>query len=295
MFLSGASAVRLPVLTESATDPSGITYYYAILARLIATDLSWQESTQYLGDFLPRRSDLPGSDALPVAEPMDLLLAVTTEEVRLTGSGTDVTAIHAGARPGLVEAVNEMRRSRARVTALGHDEEQARITDSEVSLSRAARLLAESFLPPPVATELARLLAAAGAAHQPVRLGLSVNAEAAWLPWEALPVPDGRGPLVLHPLGNLYRKTDAAPARVLPSPLRIVVAIAAPDTGDGPVLDYEQELLSLLAAVAVRPTGCCRREGGALRHAGGDPCRTGPSPSPRAAHPRIRFPGRPSP
>ena len=35
---------RLPVLTESITDPSGISYYYAILARLLATDLSWQDS-----------------------------------------------------------------------------------------------------------------------------------------------------------------------------------------------------------------------------------------------------------
>ena len=36
---------KLPVLTESASDPSGITYYYTILARLLATDLSWQDST----------------------------------------------------------------------------------------------------------------------------------------------------------------------------------------------------------------------------------------------------------
>jgi cellulose biosynthesis protein BcsQ len=35
---------RLPVLTESITDPSLISYYYAILARLIKTDLSWEDS-----------------------------------------------------------------------------------------------------------------------------------------------------------------------------------------------------------------------------------------------------------
>ena len=34
-----------------------------------------------------------------------------------------------------------------------------------------------------------------------------------------------------HPLISLYRKTDAAPGRLLPGPLRIVVAIAASDTG----------------------------------------------------------------
>ena len=35
---------RLPVLEESASDPSAISYYYSILARLLATDLSWLDS-----------------------------------------------------------------------------------------------------------------------------------------------------------------------------------------------------------------------------------------------------------
>ena len=99
------------------------------------------------------------------------------------------------------------------------------------------------------AAELAKVLAAAERAHQPVRLGLAVPPELAGLPWEALPSPDGRGPLALHPLVSVYRKTDAAAARRLPGPLRIVVAIAAPDTGGGPVLDYERELRNVLAAV----------------------------------------------
>ena len=76
------------------------------------------------------------------------------------------------------------------------------------------------------------------------------------MPWEALPGPDGRGPLALHPLVSLYRKTDAAAGRVLPGPLRIVVAIAAPDTGGGLLLDYERELRNVLAAVrAARQDG----------------------------------------
>ena len=81
------------------------------------------------------------------------------------------------------------------------------------ALGRAARLLAESFLPGPVAAELGRVLAAAERAHQPVRLGLTVPPELAGLPWEALPRPDGRGPLALHPLVSLFRKTDAAGGR----------------------------------------------------------------------------------
>jgi MinD-like ATPase involved in chromosome partitioning or flagellar assembly len=35
---------RLPVLTESLTDPSRISYYYTTLARLLANDLSWPDS-----------------------------------------------------------------------------------------------------------------------------------------------------------------------------------------------------------------------------------------------------------
>jgi hypothetical protein len=110
-------------------------------------------------------------------------------------------------------------------------------------------LLGESFLPEPVHSELGKVLAAVERAHQPVRLGLAVPPGLAGLPWEAMPSPDGRGPLALHPLVSLYRRTDTAAGRVLPGPLRIVVAIAAPDTGGGPVLDYERELRNVLAAV----------------------------------------------
>lgn len=40
---------RLPVLAESISDPSLISYYYAILARLIETDLSWPDSASAAG------------------------------------------------------------------------------------------------------------------------------------------------------------------------------------------------------------------------------------------------------
>ncbi len=125
----------------------------------------------------------------------------------------------------------------------------------ELPAGRAGRLLAESFLPGPVAAALETVLAGAERAHQLVRVGLEVPPELAGLPWEALPAPDGRGPLALHPLVSVYRKTGAAPARRLPGPLRIVVAIAAPDTGGGPVLDYERELRNVLAAVRAARQG----------------------------------------
>ncbi|MCA1676483.1 MAG: hypothetical protein LC799_31360, partial [Actinobacteria bacterium] len=70
-----------------------------------------------------------------------------------------------------------------------------------------------------------------------------------WLPWEALPDPMSGWPLALQPLVTVYRKLAAQPVRVVPGPLRIVVAIAAPDTGGGAALDYERELRNVLAAV----------------------------------------------
>ena len=117
-----------------------------------------------------------------------------------------------------------------------------------VSLGRARRLLGESFLPGPVA------MSSSGywerRRRRTSRSGWAWRCRAQWagLPWEALPGPDGR-PLALHPLVSVYRKTPAAPGRVLAGPLRIVVAIASPDSGGGPVLDYERELRNVLAAV----------------------------------------------
>ena len=181
--------------------------------------------------------------------PVHLVLAVTGDQVRLTGGGIDVSAGHGGVGAGMAEAVNETRRSRSRLSVPTRSRAEAEASAGEVPLSRAGRLLGESFLPEPVEDELGRVLAAAERAYQPVRLGLAVPPGLAGLPWEALLCPDGRGPLALHPLVSLYRKTETAAARLLPGPLRIVVAIAAPDTGGGAVLDYERELRNVLAAV----------------------------------------------
>ena len=185
----------------------------------------------------------------PLTGPVDLLLTVTADRVRLAGPGIEVAADHGGVRSGLAEAVNETRRSRARTGLPVRAPEETEVPVGGLSLGRAARLLGESFLPEPILGELAKVLSAAEGAHQPVRLGLAVPQELAGLPWEALPSPDGRGLLALHPLVSLYRKTEAAAARLLPGPLRIVVAIAASDTGGGAVLDYERELRNVLAAV----------------------------------------------
>jgi cellulose biosynthesis protein BcsQ len=64
---------RLPVLTESAADPSSITYYYTLLARLLATDLSWHDSTSSQ----PVSSPLP--DASSLQEPLRVFISHTSE------------------------------------------------------------------------------------------------------------------------------------------------------------------------------------------------------------------------
>jgi hypothetical protein len=184
----------------------------------------------------------------PSAGPVNLLLTVTADRVRLTGPGTDVAAGHRGVSAGLAQAVDEARRARARAGRTLDPQPQDAGQPEEFSLARAGRLLGELFLPGPVTAELGRVLERAGRAHQPVRLGLAVPPELAGLPWEALPGPGG-GPLALDPLVRLYRKTETGACRVLPGPLRIVVAIAAPDDSGGGLVDYERHLRSVIAAV----------------------------------------------
>lgn len=165
--------------------------------------------------------------APPLAGPADLLLEVTTDQVRLTGPGVNVTAGHGGVRSGLVEAVNEIRRDRSRAGLPDRADTVTAAPPGLVSLDRAGRLLGESFLPAPVRDQLEETLKAAVAAHQPVRLGLAVPPQWAGLPWEALPGPDGRA-LALHPMVSVYRKAPTAAGRRLAGPLRVLVAIASP-------------------------------------------------------------------
>ena len=207
----------------------------------------WVARSEDLAALLDGIADAPLVRA-PLAGPADLLLEVTADRVRLAGAGTEVTAAHGGVRPGLVEAVNEVRRDRSRGGLPARADTGTGSPVELVSLGRAGQLLGESFLPGPVTEALSRVLTLAESAHQPVRLGLVVPAPWAGLPWEALPGPDGR-PLALNPLASVYRRGRAGAGRRLAGPLRIVVAIASPENGSGPLLDYEKELRNVLAAV----------------------------------------------
>ncbi|MFI5914033.1 CHAT domain-containing protein [Dactylosporangium sp. NPDC051541] len=181
-----------------------------------------------------------------------MLFAVTESTVRLAGAGEDVAAAHGGVRPGLVHALHDVRRERIRAGEVPlRDLAPAQAPGTGpglVSLRRAGELLAESFLPEPVASTLRRLVERATREFAVLRVGVEAPGLAG-LPWEALPDPVTGRPLALHPHVVVYRCTAATAPALLAGPLRIVVAIASPDHGGGPLLDYEHELRAVLAAV----------------------------------------------
>ena len=189
------------------------------------------------------------------SDAIDLVLTVTSQEVRLAGSSVDVSAAHGGVRPGLVLAIEEVQRNRIEAGLIGHGDAFTESMNYGAALCRVGRLLAESFLPGAVAGEFARVLREADRAHVPVRVGLVLPPELAGLPWEALAEPCDELPLALHPLITVYRRVDAGEVGQVPGPLRIMVAIAAPDGGGGGVLDYEQELRNVIASVRTARQG----------------------------------------
>ncbi|GAA4250248.1 CHAT domain-containing protein [Dactylosporangium darangshiense] len=187
----------------------------------------------------------------PRGTPLDVTLTVSDATVRLTGADVDVSAPHGGVRPGLSNALQDVRLERIRrggVAVVRDVEPEAGGAPGLVSLRRAGELLAESFLPAPVAEALRRLLQRATRDFLALRIGVDAPGLAA-LPWEALRDPVSAQPLALHPHVVVYRCSRATAPALLAGPLRIVVAIASPDVGGGPLLDYEHELRAVLAAV----------------------------------------------
>ena len=105
-----------------------------------------------------------------------------------------------------------------------------------------------------------------------LELGLEVAGQPlSDLPWEALQLPDASGeiseaggsPLVLHRNVAAYRLIGGlgtAPVHKVRGPLRLLVAIASPETAEAELLDYEAELARIVAAVEPART---RGHGGA--------------------------------
>ena len=209
----------------------------------------WVVRSEDVQNLLAGIEDVPLEGAPDLGEAVDLILSVTDTEVRLTGPFQEVTAAHGGVSPGLATAMDDVRRARARAGVLRRSVISGEQTETgSVSLRRAGELLAESFLPEPVADTLVKVLRRATEKHVPVRIGVQAP-DWPGLPWEALPDPATSRPLALCPLVTVYRKVTAPAVRSIPGPLRILVAISAPVTGGGAVLDYERELRNVIAAV----------------------------------------------
>jgi len=145
----------------------------------------------------------------------DLILTIDQSRVRLSGSGAEVVAEHRGVSAALAEAVRGLAGARSRLTTR-HQQAAAVITPGFPPTPQAVGLLlAESFLPAPVADELARVIADAESCWVPVRLGMVVDGELRGLPWEALPAPGTGRPLALHPLvTDGTRRRRCRPPRV---------------------------------------------------------------------------------
>lgn len=185
----------------------------------------------------------------------DLTLTVDISEVRLKGAHIDISAYHQGLTPGLRNTLAEVNRERARAASTSSTRTLPHhIPNSDpaeiFSLRRAGELAGESFLLPNLSFKLAELLREAVQLHQPVRIGIDPGPFGA-VPWEAIPEPVTGQPLALHPLVHLYRHFPGSTPEVIPGPLRIVVAVAAPSESGGAMLDYERELRAVLSAVRV--------------------------------------------
>jgi tetratricopeptide (TPR) repeat protein len=225
----------------------------------------WVARTEDLVPLLTGIPDLAGVDLVdrsPLTGAARLLLTVNDTTVRLTGASIDVSEPHGGIRPGLLGALDDVRRARTRATAVRGKpaaESTAVVEPGTVSMRRAGALLGDSFLPGTVADALGGVLRRAEAGGMPLQLGIEAAGVLTQLPWEALPDPVAGVPLALHRLVTMYRIAPAPAApRPVPGPLTIVVAIAAPSQGGSGVLDYERELRQILKEVRGARAGDAR-------------------------------------
>ncbi|MFG2045715.1 tetratricopeptide repeat protein, partial [Dactylosporangium sp. NPDC048998] len=209
----------------------------------------WVARVEDLLPLLAGVAEVQLTDAGPRGAPLDVTLSVSDTTVRLLGPGVDVQAAHGGIRPGLANALHDVRRERARQGRLPvrADTTTRQTASGIVSLRRAGELMAASFLPLAISEKLGGLLRRAEQTTVAVRLAVDAPRFTA-LPWEALPDPVTGEPLALHQLVSMFRVGVTHGPTALPGPLRIVVAIASPVDG-GPVLDYEAELSAVLDAV----------------------------------------------
>ena len=190
------------------------------------------------------------------AGPLRAELRLSAAEVSLAAGGDQVSQQPRGLRRSTVDAVRALEWRRV------HPDPAAGPSEGDAALAEVGRRLSEDFLAGPVGAALAARVAEAAGLNEVLELGLEVAVDPglADLPWEALQVPEvsgeiaeaGGSPLVLHRNVAAYRLVGGlgtAPAHRARGPLRLLVAIASPETAEEELLDYEAELARIVAAV----------------------------------------------
>jgi tetratricopeptide (TPR) repeat protein len=185
-------------------------------------------------------------------------LRITLDETVLNVDGQQIRGRPTGLSHRLEEQLWQVQRARRHGPAAALPLRAAGVADA-AGVTVHGRLielgieLAEAFVPRPVRAALIQELAITTDAGASLRLGVEVAAPGLVdLPWEALVLPEGPEPLVLHPRVELHRAMPGmgpAPAMQIRGPLRILVVIGSPDQGQGELLDYEAELRRILDAV----------------------------------------------
>ena len=195
-----------------------------------------------------------GERARPTG-PLHATLRVSAEQVSLEPGGERAAHRPRGLQRSTVEAIRELEWRWA------HPRPQAGPGESDAALADAGRRLTTDFLAGEAGAKLAALVAEAERLNEVLELGVEVTEPVlADLPWETLQLPGpsggvaeaGGGPLVLHRNVAFYRQVAGAgvsPVHRVRGPLRLLVAIASPDTADAELLDYERELARIIAAV----------------------------------------------
>ena len=196
-----------------------------------------------------------GGERVRPAGPLHATLKVTPQEVSLEAERKRVTHRPRGLRNSTVAAVREL------AWRWAHPRPQADPGEADAALADAGGRLSTDFLAGEAGVELAARVAEAERLNEVLELGVEVAEPAlADLPWETLQLPDpsgevaeaGEAPLVLHRNIAFYRQVagvGASPVHKVRGPLRLLVAIASPETADAELLDYERELARIIAAV----------------------------------------------
>ena len=197
----------------------------------------------------------PGGQRFRPAGALRAELGLSAAEVWLAAGDGRVTQRPGGLRRSTVEAASELEWRRA------HPDPGAGPGEGDAALLDVGRRLSADFLAGAVGAALAGRVAEAASLNEVLELGLAVTDHAlADLPWETLQVPEpsgdiaeaGGSPLALHRNVALYRQLGGpgtSPAHMVKGPLRLLVAIASPEAGGGELLDYEDELARIVAAV----------------------------------------------